>query len=146
MGHVRHIMATSVLALAACGVADAQYYELANQIPQLISPALSGSFAYKGFAGASFIKGVGDRNADFIDISTTQGFQYSSWFFMGVGLGVDVVMSHTSDGWGYPPSGPGWSGYDPGKGYSTTGTFFSSARRNICFKYFLLYPDFTNTT
>ena len=42
-------MATGLLVLAGTTFASAQYYELANQIPQLISPALSGNFNYKGF-------------------------------------------------------------------------------------------------
>lgn len=36
-------------------VAKAQFYEIANQVPQLLSPALSGSFNYKGYIEASYI-------------------------------------------------------------------------------------------
>lgn len=134
MRNVKHIIVSMVLAFATQTVANAQFYELANQIPQLISPALSGSFAYKGYVGVSYIKGLGDCNADFLDLSTTQGFQYSSWFFMGVGAGVDVVFSHTSGGWRYPSDGFGWSDNNPGKGYSSTGVMlplFSDFRFNI---------------
>lgn len=83
--------------LAGAGRASAQFYEIANQIPQLIQPALIGGFNYKGFVEAKYIKGVGEYNADFIGVSTSQGFRYSNWFFMGVGIGVDVVFSNAED-------------------------------------------------
>ena len=78
---------------------SAHYYQIANQLPQLISPALSGSLNYKGFVEVSGLAGVGHNRANVIDFSTTQGFQYSSWFFMGVGAGVDVVMAQQPQGW-----------------------------------------------
>lgn len=78
---------------------SAQYYQIANQLQQVITPALSGSLNYKGFAEISGIAGVGHNRANVIDFSTTQGFQYASWFFMGVGLGVDVVMAQQTEGW-----------------------------------------------
>lgn len=75
--------------------ARAQYYEIANQLPNLISPALSGSFNYKGYVDVDYMQGLGKYKANVLDISTSQGFKYSNWFFMGVGLGVDVLFSHT---------------------------------------------------
>lgn len=101
---MKKYLLTLLMAIAAIP-ASAQYYEIANQIPQLISPALSGSFNYKGFVEAAYLKGIGSRNADFLEFSTTQGFRYSSWFFMGVGIGVDVLFAHTDDtryGYGQP--------------------------------------------
>ncbi len=98
-------MATGLLVLAGTTFASAQYYELANQIPQLISPALSGNFNYKGFVDASYTAGVGPRQADFVELTTTQGFKYSSWFFMGVGIGVQAIMTDRNDNydpWQYP--------------------------------------------
>ncbi|MBO4965634.1 MAG: hypothetical protein J6C81_05145 [Muribaculaceae bacterium] len=92
----------AIMAIAALipAKASAQYYEIANQIPNLLSPMLSGSMNYRGTVEASYLKGVGDNQADFLDFSTVQGFQYKSWFFMGVGLGVDVMFSHPNDNWG----------------------------------------------
>ncbi len=78
---------------------SAQYYQIANQIPQLLSPALSGSLSYKGFVELTGMPGLGHNRANIIDISTTQGFQYSSWFFMGVGAGVDAVMAQQPGNW-----------------------------------------------
>lgn len=83
----------SLALIGAATSASAQYYELANQVSNLISPALSGSFKYKGFVDVSGIAGFGDNRANFIGASTVQGFQYASWFFMGAGLGIDVAMT-----------------------------------------------------
>ena len=94
-------------ALLGSTTADAQYYEIANQIPQLIQPALVGRFNYKGFVEASFVKGIGSENADFLGVTTSQGFRYSNWFFMGVGAAVDVVFAHPSQDLAFPgPDGP----------------------------------------
>ena len=89
----------------AVGTASAQYYEIANQLPGLISPALSGSLNYKGFVELSGVAGLGDNRANFIGVSTTQGFRYASWFFMGVGMGIDVAMAKHDDGLNELPSG-----------------------------------------
>ena len=80
--------------------APAQYYEIANQLPGLIRPALVGGFNYKGFVDVKYLKGVGNRNADFLGFSTSQGFNYSSWLYMGVGIGADVVFTHKDDNFG----------------------------------------------
>lgn len=81
----------------------AQFYQIANQLPGLISPALTGGLNYKGYVDASYVAGLGNTSADFLGFSTSQGFRYKSWFFMGVGIGVDVAMSHTGDDF-YRPS------------------------------------------
>lgn len=83
----------AVAALAGGNRAPAQYYELANQLPNLLSPALSGSMNYKGYVDVTGTMGVGDDRINMVGISTTQGFQYSTWFFMGAGIGVDLAMS-----------------------------------------------------
>ena len=83
--------------LLGTGTASAQYYEIANQLTGLISPALSGSFRYKGYVDVSGTAGLGENRANFIGVSTSQGYQYASWFFMGVGIGVDVAMAHNNN-------------------------------------------------
>lgn len=111
--------------------ASAQYYAIANQIPQLIQPALVGGFNYKGYVEAKYLKGVGKYNADFLGFSTSQGFKYSNWFFMGVGLGVDVVFSNAdNDGAVYRTLAPGMDG----KSTITTGVMipiFTDFRFNL---------------
>lgn len=86
--------------------ASAQYYQIANQLPGLLQPALSGSMNYKGYVDVSGIAGFGNNRANFIGISTSQGFQYSSWFFMGVGVGVDIAMTNRNDNDEMFPSEP----------------------------------------
>lgn len=93
----------SILALLAAGatsVASAQYYEIANQIGNLITPALSGGMNYKGFVEGEYLHGVGDYQCDFAGVSTVQGFSYASWFFMGAGIGVQYIHTSPGDNWG----------------------------------------------
>lgn len=92
--HIPHRLLSLLLLLSAFIGAKAQYYEIANQLPGLISPALSGSFNYKGFIEASYHQGLGHYKANVLGLSTSQGFRYSNWFFMGVGIGVDVLFSN----------------------------------------------------
>ena len=100
---MKKLLSLAVAAVMAVGMAvpaRAQYYEIANQLPSLISPALSGSMQYRGFIEASGLAGMGKNRANFLGISTSQGFQYASWFFMGVGMGVDVAMAQQDDRYG----------------------------------------------
>ena len=100
---MKKLLSLAVAAVLAAGMAvpaRAQYYEIANQLPSLISPALSGSMQYRGFVEASGLAGIGKNRANFLGISTSQGFQYASWFFMGVGMGVDVAMAQQDDRYG----------------------------------------------
>lgn len=89
----RMLVLAAVSAACATG-ASAQYLQVADQIGRMITPALSGGFNYKGYVEASYLKGVGSKNADFVEITTTQGFRYADWFFMGVGAGVEAVMTN----------------------------------------------------
>ncbi|MCM1377405.1 MAG: hypothetical protein NC097_06395 [Clostridium sp.] len=115
----RKILTIAIAILSAIifvGSANAQYYEIANRLPGLIQPALSGSMNYRGSIEGHFLKGVGNYNADFSGISTSQGFKYGSWFFMGLGMGVDIVTSHTEDDYGsWAPSYPDYANHSSTK-------------------------------
>ena len=115
---------------AFCGSADAQYYQIANQLPGLIRPALAGGASYKGFVDVAYLKGLGSKQVDFVNVSTSQGFKYRDWFYMGVGIGVDVAMGHTNDNFGLNhPENSYWN-----HGYSKTGVMipiFTDFRFNI---------------
>lgn len=126
----------AIAVLIGSSSASAQYYEIANQLPGLLSPALSGSFKYKGFVDISGTAGIGDNRANFLGVSTTQGFQYASWFFMGVGLGVDVAMAHQPEIYADAPSLDTDYGYGPHPYYDGKKTkamipVFSDFRFNI---------------
>ena len=88
---------------------NAQVYEAINTLQSVISPALSGSGKYKGFVEAGYSHTLAKYNGDFLEISTTQGYQYNNWFFMGAGLGLDMLFSHPGSHWGEgmqtPPPG-----------------------------------------
>ncbi len=99
MKRLKYLLAVAIIFINGIGTINAQYYEMANQLPNLISPILSGSMNYKGFVELSGAVGLGQNKASFIGISTSQGFQYSSWFFMGVGMGVDLTLGQNSDYW-----------------------------------------------
>ncbi len=99
----------SALAVFGMGSASAQYAQIANQLTNLISPALSGSASYKGFVELSGMPGFGANRANFVGVSTSQGFRYRSWFFMGAGVGVDVVRSYISGNlYSLGPDEPQW--------------------------------------
>ena len=78
---------------------NAQYYEAVNTIQSMLGPALSGSGRYKGFIEAGYTHTLSHYNGDFIEFSTSQGYQYNNWFFMGAGLGVDVLFAHKGTDW-----------------------------------------------
>lgn len=131
----KHFYASGIIAIILSMLsslsASAQYYEIANRIPSLIQPALSGSGQYKGFIEAGYSKTLGNYDADFLELSTSQGFQYNSWFYMGVGLGVDVLFSHKNDDWGSDWENPS---YGSDRGLTTTAAMiplFTDFRFNI---------------
>ncbi|MBD5358428.1 MAG: hypothetical protein HDR88_15825 [Bacteroides sp.] len=129
----RYVAGVIVMAFATLFTVNssAQLYEIANRIPSLISPALSGSLNYKGFLEAGYSKTLGNRSADFFEISTSQGFRYSSWFYMGVGMGADILFSHKNDTWG---NWHGEPGFDTNHSSTTTAVMlplFTDFRVNI---------------
>ena len=93
MKRITRLLALCALAMAAVVQAHAQYYQLANQVRDLITPALTGGSSYKGSIEASVLPGIGTNRATIYGISTSQGYQYTSWFYMGAGIGVDVATS-----------------------------------------------------
>lgn len=93
---IKKTILTLLVLISATLPSQAQYYEIANQLTNLISPALSGSMKYRGFVDAKGVAGIGQNRANFVGISTSQGFQYASWFFMGAGMGIDMVKCSQS--------------------------------------------------
>lgn len=93
----RRLLSIAVISVASFTAAHAQFYEIASQLTSLVSPALSGAGSYRGFVELSGMPGFGTNRANFVELSTTQGFRYNSWFFMGAGLGVDVARSSLGD-------------------------------------------------
>lgn len=92
---------------ACCTSASAQIYETINTLQSVLSPALSGAGNYKGYVEAGYSHTLSKYNGDFFEISTSQGYQYNNWFYMGAGLGFDLLLSHPGVHWGegIPPAG-----------------------------------------
>ena len=88
-----------VIATAFTSRMDAQVYAAINTIQSVLSPALSGSGRYKGYVEGGYSHTIGKYNGDFIELSTSQGYQYNSWFYMGAGLGIDLLLSHKGSRW-----------------------------------------------
>ena len=130
----RKAMILVALTLISAVSASAQLYEIASQIPQLIRPALSGSLNYKGFIETGFAGGFGDYRANTFSISTSQGFRYSNWFYMGVGMGLDVMFGQDAPDYEPPTGYNNWD--DPHFSHSNTKTayflpIFTDFRFNI---------------
>ena len=98
--HITLIIA-AIMYLIPVG-ASAQYTSIVNQAASMMQTAIMGGMSYRGYVEASYTGGFGNLQADFVGISTVQGVQYADWFFMGAGLGVDLVDSKTDasyNGW-----------------------------------------------
>lgn len=121
MSKLRTILLTAVFVLAGVGAARAQYYQTISQATDMLSTALQGGFNYRGMVDASYTTGIGKNGCSSLEFSTTQGFKYSDWFFMGVGAGVNVMFAGDDDN-NHDSRPYGWgNGYDPGYGVHDTG-------------------------
>lgn len=147
----RSVMKTSRLskiiggAVAAAAIvfapeASAQYTSAANQLVNVLSPILSGSGAYKGSVEVMGVAGIGANRLNHVEISTSQGYQYTPWFYMGAGIGLDLVRSENDIDERYENDGtldPGY--YYPGSpryGKKETGIMlpvFTDFRFDIAF-------------
>lgn len=121
---LRGAVAALVVAAAALP-AQAQVWQATSQLSNMLSPILSGSGRYKGLVEVSGYAGVGDAKINHVEISTSQGYQYNSWFYMGAGIGVDIVHTPASDApdtHGYYDPADGWNNNYYGRyGYKRTG-------------------------
>lgn len=97
MHNLRKFLLLVVVFVGGIFSTNAQYYQLANQLGEMLSPALSGSFRYKGFVDVAYMPGLGSKyeTADILEVTTTQGFQYASWCFIGVGAGVNIAFAES---------------------------------------------------
>lgn len=86
---------------------SAQYYQAVNTLQSVLSPALSGAGNYKGYVEAGYSHTLAGYNGQFVEISTSQGYQYNSWFYMGAGLGIDLLLSKPGSRWGEGSMPPG---------------------------------------
>jgi len=92
----KHFYASGIIAIILSMLsslsASAQYYEIANRIPSLIQPALSGSGQYKGFIEAGYSKTLGNYDADFLYRSDLE-----SWLEKGIISKLDLAFSRDTE-------------------------------------------------
>lgn len=96
---MKKIVLSLILAIAGVLNSGAQYTSIVNQAASLLQSAIIGGSNYKGFVDVSYVAGIGNLQADFIGVSTVQGWQLKNWVFIGAGLGVDYVYSETETGY-----------------------------------------------
>ncbi len=88
----------ALAAIIGCSsAASAQYYQMTNQAVNMISSIFNAGASYKGFLDASFTRGIGTYEANVLEFTTTQGAQFTNWFYMGLGAGVDVIFTQEAD-------------------------------------------------
>ncbi|MCM1005265.1 MAG: hypothetical protein NC402_03095 [Prevotella sp.] len=121
MNIIRKAILFSTAALLCTFSAKAQYYQAINQATNMLQTAIQGGFNYRGMIDASYTTGIGTNGCSSLEFSTTQGFKYANWFFMGVGAGVNVAFAgEGDDNHTYNPGGWG-NGYDPYRRVKDTG-------------------------
>lgn len=101
--------------------ADAQYLQAVNQATDMLSTALRGGLNYRGILDASYTAGVGKNGCGSLEFSTSQGFKYADWFYMGVGAGVNVMFAGDGDD-NHADAYRGWGdGFNSNNGIHDTG-------------------------
>ncbi len=104
----KNILFTILLGLMSLLPVKAQYSDIVNGLTNAIMPAVSGSSYYKGFVEADYTQGVGNYKCNFMTLCTSQGYKFTPWFYMGAGIGVDIMWSSVVAGWG-----DGWADQSP---------------------------------
>ena len=95
------------LALMVCSSAAAQFSNTNARGNQRSSRVAGNGFdsngpvaGYKGFIDLGYTIGAGDFGEGRISFMTTHGYQINSYFFAGIGTGVNYF--HKSEAWGIP--------------------------------------------
>ena len=102
------LVSVFILVFSSVLLVRAQYSDIINGLTNAIMPAVSGSSSYKGYVEADYTQGVGNYKSNFMTVCTSQGYKFTPWFYMGAGIGVDLLWSTVQAGWG-----DGWSDQSP---------------------------------
>lgn len=94
--------------------ARAQIGEIVNGLSNVALPAIQQGAGYKGYVEADFTAGFGNFRTNFATVATSQGYQLNDWFYMGAGIGVDLLWSTVNKGWGddWSASNPDWYAHE----------------------------------
>lgn len=96
----KKILITIVLGVVGILSASAQIGDVVNGLTSVMLPAIQRGSGYKGYVEADYTCGVGNYRANFLTLSTSQGYQLTNWFYIGAGIGVDMLWSKINSGWG----------------------------------------------
>lgn len=97
MKTLKRIAIALVAVVASVPAASAQYYQMTNQAVNMISSIFNSGANYKGFFDVAFTRGIGTYEANVLEFTTTQGAQFTNWFYAGLGAGVDVLFTKEAD-------------------------------------------------
>lgn len=105
----------SLLAGLGCVLpVSAQYGEIVNGLTNVAMPIIRQGNGYKGYVEADYTQGFGNYRSNFLTFATSQGYQFTDWFYMGAGIGVDFLWSTVNNGWGndWAASNPDWYAHE----------------------------------
>jgi hypothetical protein len=85
-----------------------------NGLTNVALPAIRQGNGYKGYLEADCTIGVGNYRSNFLTLATSQGYKFTDWFYMGAGIGVDLLWSTVNTGWGndWATSNPDWAAHE----------------------------------
>lgn len=106
----KSILLSLAMSAASAIPVSAQYSDIVSGITNALMPAVSGSSYYKGYVEADYTQGFGNYRTNFLSVSTSQGYKFAPWFYMGAGVGLDLLWSTINNGWGsdWSMSSPDW--------------------------------------
>lgn len=97
MKTLKRLLIAFAAVIASGSAASAQYYQMTNQTVNMISSIFNSGANYRGFFDVGFTRGIGTYEANVLEFTTTQGAQFTNWFYMGLGAGVDVLFTKEAD-------------------------------------------------
>ena len=94
--------------------ASAQWGEIVNGMTNVALPTIRQGARYKGYLEADFTMGVGNYRSNFVTVGTSQGYMFNDWFYLGAGIGVDLLWSTVTKGWGddWAADNPDWYAHE----------------------------------
>lgn len=103
-----------MVAVGSSVPAAAQIGDIVNGLSNVALPMIQRGAGYKGYLEADFTMGVGNYRSNFVTLATSQGYKFSDWFYMGAGIGVDLLWSTVNSGWGdsWADSNPDWYAHE----------------------------------
>lgn len=93
-------MAAAMLMASAAAPASAQINEIVNGLTNVAITAARQGAGYKGYLEADYTHTFGNYKSSFVTLATSQGYMVSDHFYIGAGVGVDLMWTTLDKGWG----------------------------------------------